>query len=383
MELTGDSLLASGAGEGDYQQPSAVPASTPRSHAERAQLSRGTSVLRSPGRGNAALGEGRLRGEGLPYTRPQRDGEEGPCAPAPSSIPGRGCRHGGSPLTPGCRYLASPLIPARRCSGCPLTPGCRCPESPTHPRLLNPAMPGGSGTPGTRVAGAPVPVLPILRSSPHPGMPAPRVPGMPVPAAPRDADAAGPHPAPGCRCPRPRPPRVPVPRSPRWRSPQHPAGEPGPAPPLTCLGAAPAAASAPGAEPEPCGAGGGGGRSSAGPGVPPAALPGAALRPPAGAAAREQAGRARLPIPRSQCPVPDRGCLCLPPAPAELCIGDRAEDARGERTGQDQRAEFGETGWQVGTAPCEAGGVPAEPPPQLSHGTEPGIWSRRGYPWLS
>lgn len=122
MDMTGDSLLASGAGEGDYQQPSAVPASTPRSHAARAKLSRGTSVLRSPGRGNTAPGGGRLRGEGLPYTRPQKHGEECPCAPAPSSIPGCGCRHGGSPLTPGCRCLASPLIPACHCSGCPLTP---------------------------------------------------------------------------------------------------------------------------------------------------------------------------------------------------------------------------------------------------------------------
>lgn len=122
MEMTGDSPLASGAGEGDHQEPSAVPPPLPalRLCVHSSPEGPPCSV---PG-GGGMQPRGRLRGEGLPYTRPHGDGEESPCAPAPSSIPGCGYRHGGSPLTPGCRCLASPLLPARRCSGCPLTPGC-------------------------------------------------------------------------------------------------------------------------------------------------------------------------------------------------------------------------------------------------------------------
>lgn len=201
MEMTGDSLLASGAGEGDYQQPSAVPASTPESHAARAQLSRGTSVLRSQGRGDAAPVGGRLQGEGLPYTHPHRDGEDCPCSPAPSSIPGCGCWHGGSPLTPGCRCLASPFIPAYRCSSCPLTLGCRCPSAPQGADPCNARGFWYPGYPGCRCPGPCVTDLTVL-------------------AAPRDASAAGPRDvgacsAPGCRC-RGSPPRpgMPLPSSP-------------------------------------------------------------------------------------------------------------------------------------------------------------------------
>lgn len=149
--------------------------------------------------------------------------EEGDCSPRGRQAPGRGTPlhppaegRGGVSLRPGTQQhpgvwvlarrlpaypgMSMPRFPAHPCMPLlrlPSHPGMPVPRVPDAPQGADPCNVRGAGTPGTGVAGAPVPVLPILRSSPRPGMPAPRVPGMSVPAAPRDADAAGPHPAPG------------------------------------------------------------------------------------------------------------------------------------------------------------------------------------------
>lgn len=365
--------------------PCPVPAAAPRSQAVGASLCRGPPrPARLPGEGemHPAVG-GRLRGEETPLHPPAEGWKGISLCPGSQQHPGvrvlarrlpahpgmsvpRFPAHAGVPLPP------SLLSPAYRCSGCPLTPGCRCPGCLPRPRVLIPVVPGDAGTReclrpapcsslGCRSHGPRrAPGCPCPGSPPLPGMPVPRVPAMPVPAA----------------------PRVP---------------EPGPAPPLTCLGAAPAAACAPGAEP----------RSPAGPaaaearrgrrrrgspgGSRPPPLP--RCRPPArppGPAGWERGGEAgprspggcsgagaarSLPVlwggpgggPRAPCRGEGWGCLGMP------------GDARGEPTRSPGEAHRdGNTGDPILAKPaggltqlrCEAGGF-------WQWGRE--TWARRGY----
>lgn len=235
---------------------------------------------------------------------------EGECSPRGRQAPGRGtpstARRGTGSSVPAPRHPAAPRG-ADAGTAAPRLPrdvGASLPRSSPHaaaPAALSPRdavprlpdAPRGADPCNARAAGAagdPLPVLPILRSSPRPGMPLPRSPprpGMPVSRSP---------PAP-----------VPVPAALRWRSPAPAAahlprhrprrserarrGAPSPAEPRVLR------------SPEPCGAGGGG-RSSAGPGVPPAALAGAAsARPPAprsGSSRGEPGPGVPVPSPRFQ-----------------------------------------------------------------------------------